>query len=240
MGKMPAAPLLVRMPGGGRLGLAGAPGMKAVPLWHAAADVVVTLLTAQEMEGRKLTFVAPMRPPRAAGPPPPPQADVKVSMDEMHEARMRLAAGMWEAPASSASSREHECAVRTLLRVPVKEAPPPRQARWVHHPILGATFEGEHDICTLRAAGETIAAALAAGEAVLLHCSAGLHRTGAAAYTALRLRGLDDAAAMVSIREARAATADELLRKPSLLPAARAALALSESGTPLPEGGSSN
>jgi protein-tyrosine phosphatase len=47
---------------------------------------------------------------------------------------------------------------------------------------------------------------------VVVHCSAGLHRTGAICYLLLRLSGLTRDEAIAHIRVARALTADELCR----------------------------
>ena len=51
------------------------------------------------------------------------------------------------------------------------------------------------------------------GRSMLLHCSAGIHRTGMVAYGLLRWRGLDRTNAMLIIREARKETAEGMLEK---------------------------
>lgn len=51
------------------------------------------------------------------------------------------------------------------------------------------------------------------GRSMLLHCSAGIHRTGMVAYALLRWRGLDRMDAMLIIREARKETAEGMLEK---------------------------
>lgn len=50
------------------------------------------------------------------------------------------------------------------------------------------------------------------GEGVLVHCSAGMHRTGMVAYTVLRLAGLERAQALAMIRRLRPATLNGLLQ----------------------------
>eukprot|EP00756_Hemistasia_phaeocysticola_P064190 Hpha_TRINITY_DN7590_c0_g1::TRINITY_DN7590_c0_g1_i1::g.18823::m.18823 len=164
------APPLAAMPCGGQLGLAGAPGMRAVPAWLREADVIVTLLTEKEMEGRKLSFAHP---------------------------------GEGEGEPAAASA-------------PL--------ARWARHPIPNAKFEAEEEIRMLLAAAETVVQALLDGLRVLVHCSAGLHRTGATAYAALRLAGLEHEAVLQAIGAAREQTADELGRRQQLVPAALRAL----------------
>ena len=41
------------------------------------------------------------------------------------------------------------------------------------------------------------------GQTILIHCSAGIHRTGMLAYSLLRWRGLDDTEAMQILMKAR-------------------------------------
>merc|ERR1712203_907160 len=50
-----------------------------------------------------------------------------------------------------------------------------------------------------------------AGERVVVHCSAGMHRTGSVVYMALRLSGLDPGAALAAVEEMRPATHGALL-----------------------------
>lgn len=68
---------------------------------------------------------------------------------------------------------------------------------WTWLPLADARPpEGRRNADRARAALEEVSAALDAGESVLLHCSAGLHRTGMIAYALLRRRGLDPGAAL--------------------------------------------
>jgi predicted protein tyrosine phosphatase len=55
-----------------------------------------------------------------------------------------------------------------------------------------------------------LAARLAEGEGVLIHCAAGLHRTGMLAYAVLRLLGLPPEAARAAVAEARRETAEAM------------------------------
>jgi protein-tyrosine phosphatase len=51
---------------------------------------------------------------------------------------------------------------------------------------------------------------LEGGASVLLHCSAGIHRTGLVAYALFRRRGLDPDQALAAVRRLRAVTAEGL------------------------------
>jgi protein-tyrosine phosphatase len=51
------------------------------------------------------------------------------------------------------------------------------------------------------------------GKSLLIHCSAGIHRTGMVAYGLLRWRGMDSKKAMAIIREARSETAVGMMEK---------------------------
>ena len=62
----------------------------------------------------------------------------------------------------------------------------------------------------LMAAVPDLSAHLDQGQTILIHCSAGIHRTGMLAYGLLRWRGLDDAEAMRLIAQVRRFTAEGL------------------------------
>jgi len=75
---------------------------------------------------------------------------------------------------------------------------------WTWLPLADARPpEGRRNADRVRAALEEVSAALDAGESVLLHCSAGLHRTGMIAYALLRRRGLGPAAALDALEALR-------------------------------------
>merc|ERR1712125_194452 len=58
---------------------------------------------------------------------------------------------------------------------------------WIHIPISGAALEDESDRDSVMRAAKIVHERLQCGEGVVVHCSAGLHRTGIVAYLALRL-----------------------------------------------------
>jgi protein-tyrosine phosphatase len=51
------------------------------------------------------------------------------------------------------------------------------------------------------------------GKSILIHCSAGVHRTGMVAYGLLRWRGLDQDAAIKIICQTRPGTAEGMMEK---------------------------
>jgi protein-tyrosine phosphatase len=77
---------------------------------------------------------------------------------------------------------------------------------WIWCPLKGANVQASLD--EVRAGLEAGKAALAAGGAVVIHCSAGIHRTGMFGYALLRVVGLHRDAAMEKLRELRAVTAE--------------------------------
>lgn len=82
---------------------------------------------------------------------------------------------------------------------------------WWHLPLSGRRMEQQAD----RESLSRLPAVLAGwgSHRGVVHCSAGLHRTGAICYALLRLSGLDREAAAARVREARALTGEELCRE---------------------------
>lgn len=82
---------------------------------------------------------------------------------------------------------------------------------WLHLPLSGRRMDRPGDAQSLG----SLPALLGMWEQprrVVVHCSAGLHRTGAICYLLLRLAGLGRDDAIARIRLARALTAEELVR----------------------------
>lgn len=79
---------------------------------------------------------------------------------------------------------------------------------WLWVPMLGAAIPGAGSDDWLVRGIDDVARILRAGGHVVVHCSAGIHRTGMFAYALLRRSGLDAAAARERLRELRAVTAD--------------------------------
>ncbi|MES2975442.1 MAG: tyrosine-protein phosphatase [Pseudomonadota bacterium] len=80
------------------------------------------------------------------------------------------------------------------------EAPFEAAGSWMHLPARN--FGTPADPQRFREGIESIAQRLQAGEAVLLHCAAGMGRTGTAAACVLKSLGLESAAALQRIRDA--------------------------------------
>lgn len=72
--------------------------------------------------------------------------------------------------------------------------------RWLHLPMLN--FGLPDDPAAFRKDISRIADALRSGEAVMLHCAAGLGRTGTAAACVLKALGLNQTEALDRVREA--------------------------------------
>jgi hypothetical protein len=83
--------------------------------------------------------------------------------------------------------------------------------QWVHLPLSGRRMDSGEDRQSL-ARLPAVLALWDAPRRVVVHCSAGLHRTGATCYLLLRLSGLTREDAITHIRLARALTAEELCR----------------------------
>merc|ERR1712196_399951 len=84
---------------------------------------------------------------------------------------------------------------------------------WYWTPLDGADadyLESESAVSMMASAVSSLCNHLRAGESVLLHCSAGIHRTGAVGYAILRASGLCADAALGAVRAMRAVTADQV------------------------------
>lgn len=82
---------------------------------------------------------------------------------------------------------------------------------WHHLPLSGRRMDQPGDAESL-ARLPTLLPVWDEPRRVVVHCSAGLHRTGAVCYLLLRLAGLDRETALARIRHARELTAEELCR----------------------------
>jgi hypothetical protein len=82
---------------------------------------------------------------------------------------------------------------------------------WIHLPLSGRRMEQAGDRDSL-ARLPALLEVWSEPRRVVVHCSAGLHRTGAICYLLLRMAGLARDEAVAKIRLARALTADELIR----------------------------
>ena len=85
---------------------------------------------------------------------------------------------------------------------------------WHHIPLSGRRLERKSDRDSLVRIPEL--AALLTGEpprAIVVHCAAGLHRTGVCLYLIMRAAGHPSDEAIELIRQARPLTAEELVRK---------------------------
>mmetsp|Transcript_82519 Transcript_82519/g.129926 ORF Transcript_82519/g.129926 Transcript_82519/m.129926 type:complete len:292 (+) Transcript_82519:1-876(+) len=83
---------------------------------------------------------------------------------------------------------------------------------WHHMPITGAALEGANDREMVISAAGLVDCLLKSGKCVVVHCSAGLHRTGIVAYLALRLGGHSKSSAFELLGQVRWDTRAELER----------------------------
>jgi len=85
--------------------------------------------------------------------------------------------------------------------------------RWSWIPMAsGRPPEGRQNH-PIRAALPELSRALDEGESLLLHCSAGMHRTGMIAFALLRWRGIDEGAARTILSELRETTGAALTER---------------------------
>jgi len=83
---------------------------------------------------------------------------------------------------------------------------------WSHVPLSGANLAAAGDRASIERLPEVVAL-LAKGESVLVHCAAGMHRTGISCYVTLRLAGWSEAEAVEGVRGMREVTHEELVRE---------------------------
>jgi len=81
---------------------------------------------------------------------------------------------------------------------------------WLHLPISGAALEDSGDRTAVKAAATAVVEHLKSGKTVAVHCSAGLHRTGAVGYLTLRLLGWSKGGAFELLGQIRWETRAEL------------------------------
>jgi len=81
---------------------------------------------------------------------------------------------------------------------------------WTWVPLRNGRYPNPEASARLKAALPRLSERLDAGEALLIHCSAGIHRTGMTAYALLRWRGLTADEALAAIARMRRFTRDGL------------------------------
>lgn len=77
---------------------------------------------------------------------------------------------------------------------------------WVWVPVGHGQFPEDEADRLMRRGLRELVAAIEAGESVLVHCSAGIHRTGMMAFALLRWLGISEADALATLGELRSAT----------------------------------
>jgi len=136
---------------------------------------------------------------------------------------VQVGAGRLTASGAPSAAKLHELRaemgvshVVTLLRETESQCPAVRAAcarlglGWTHLPLSGAKLADAGDKASIERIPELVAL-LAAGESVLVHCAAGMHRTGISCYIALRLAGWSVGEAVDGVRAVREITHDELV-----------------------------
>jgi protein-tyrosine phosphatase len=79
---------------------------------------------------------------------------------------------------------------------------------WIWCPLENALPPNEQITASIRPVLAELARLVEGGAAILVHCSAGIHRTGMFGYALLRQLGLDRAAARAKLIELRAVTGE--------------------------------
>ena len=86
------------------------------------------------------------------------------------------------------------------------------EVAWTHVPLSGGRLAKPEDRENVTELWRAVAA-LRRGESVLVHCAAGMHRTGISCYVTLRLAGWSAADAAEGVRAMREVTHEELLKE---------------------------
>ena len=113
--------------------------------------------------------------------------------------------------------------VVTLLREDEQQLPTVREMcteegiGWLHLSISGAglgrtQLMEENNVASLMRLPEVLPL-LEVGGSVLVHCGAGMHRTGVSCYIVLRLAGWSSDEAVEGVRQMRAVTHEELMKE---------------------------
>ena len=84
---------------------------------------------------------------------------------------------------------------------------------WTHAPLSGKRLAAPGDGAALDRALRTALARARRGARVVVHCSAGVHRTGLVVYGVLRLAGRDVEGALAALLRARAVTHEEVTKR---------------------------
>jgi len=90
--------------------------------------------------------------------------------------------------------------------------------RWEHAPLSGkracTTLESDpHDLCSWHLIRDLLPRLFADGERVVIHCAAGMHRTGSVAFCALRHSGFSSEESLKAIEACRPVTHGALLEE---------------------------
>jgi hypothetical protein len=81
---------------------------------------------------------------------------------------------------------------------------------WHHLPLSGRRLSGASDMQSIARLGDLLA--LGTDRRIVLHCAAGMHRTGLCLYLLLRRAGASSDEALVLVEQARPVTAHELTK----------------------------
>lgn len=159
--------------------------------------------------------------------------DGRLHLSRLGSRARRIERGAWEArlgegaagaPSSKTAkqwAREGATCVVSLLRATeprfqaTREACEAERLQWRHAPLSGkgaVTHPVAQDLLSWGHLREFLPCLLADGEHVVVHCAAGMHRTGGAAFAALRWSGMSASEALGFMEEMRAVTHAELLK----------------------------
>jgi len=163
--------------------------------------------------------------PPAAAPPAPTESAASVMLPNEKGAInwLRVAEGrmaLWHRPGSKASVKLRQIAGATMLVTLLAEREGAESIgrsalagglEWLWFPLDGADLDylgSKEAIDTLTRATTAVVSALRRGASVVVHCSAGIHRTGSVGYTVLRASGLSSAEAHAGLMSMRPITAE--------------------------------